>query len=69
MNKKNDVVNESNSHFYLNYTISIWNPDNNDILVKKLYGHSNFIFGLIFLPNGNLATGSGDDTIKIWKLT
>ncbi len=31
-----------------------------------LTGHSSAIYSLILLPDGNLASGSGDGTIKVW---
>jgi len=36
-------------------------------LVYTLTGHTNAIYRLAILPNGNLASGSLDNTIKIWN--
>jgi WD40 repeat protein len=36
-------------------------------LVYTLTGHTNFVQTLATLPNGNLASGSWDSTIKIWN--
>ena len=33
---------------------------------KNLSGHSKSVFSLTVLPNGLLASGSDDNTIKIW---
>ena len=35
-------------------------------LNKALSGHANLVNKLVVLPNGNLASGSGDTTIRIW---
>ena len=34
----------------------------------QLKGHSNWVRSLAVLPNGDLASGSGDETIIIWDL-
>jgi WD40 repeat protein len=34
----------------------------------NLTGHTNQVHALIELPNGDLASGSADETIKIWDL-
>ena len=36
-------------------------------LIQTLTGHKSGIGGLVVLPNGDLASGSGDNTIKIWN--
>lgn len=48
--------------------ISQWSPgfDKKD---KVLQGHTRGIISRLFLPNGNLVTGSFDRTIKIWDCT
>ena len=46
--------------------ISIWNADKGE-LVKNIIGHEDYIYSLVVLPNGYLASGSGDSKIKIWN--
>ena len=36
---------------------------------RKLNGHENFVYSLAILHNGDLTSGSQDDTIKIWNST
>ena len=39
-------------------------------MVKKtLINHTHYVRALAVLPNGYLASGSNDNTIKIWNLT
>ena len=45
--------------------IKIWNSDN-DGLVKSLIGQSSFVFSLTVTKDGYLASGSFDNSIKIW---
>jgi len=49
----------------------VWDntPDEGAILVKILKGHSLLIKDLILLSNGNLASCSYDETIRIWGTT
>jgi WD40 repeat protein len=35
--------------------------------IKKLVGHSHYVYSLALLPDGTLASGSWDKTIKIWN--
>jgi WD40 repeat protein len=35
-------------------------------IIKTLTGHTNSVLSLAVLPDGSLASGSGDKTIKIW---
>jgi WD40 repeat protein len=42
-------------------------PVFNGLLLNTLTGHTNMVLGLVALPNGNLASGSNDFTIKIWN--
>ena len=35
-------------------------------LIRTLKGHTSAVFCLVVLPNGQLASGSFDKTIKIW---
>ena len=37
-------------------------------MIKALKGHTGMIFDLIKLQNGNLASGSSDDTVRIWDM-
>jgi phospholipase A-2-activating protein len=41
--------------------------DINGEVKLTLTGHSGFIWSMIVLPNGDLASASGDKTIKIWS--
>ncbi len=36
--------------------------------VRTLKGHNGYVFCLVVLPNGLLASGSDDCTIKLWKV-
>jgi WD40 repeat protein len=36
-------------------------------LLRELKGHSDLVFSLAVLPGGILASGSGDNTIKLWN--
>jgi WD40 repeat protein len=45
--------------------ISVWNVTSEEIIFN-LVGHTNLVSTLITLPNGFLASGSDDNTIKIW---
>ena len=38
-------------------------------MIKTLNGHTNVVFSLTVLQNGNLVSGSVDNTIKIWNQT
>ena len=46
--------------------IKIWNPYNGT-LKRTLIGHHSDVKSLTTLPNGDLASGSDDETIKIWN--
>ena len=48
-------------------TIKIWDTDTGS-LIKTLTGHTDRVFSLAVLPNGFLASGSHDNTIKIWNI-
>ncbi len=38
-------------------------------LVRTMRGHTNEVGVVAFSPNGStLATGMGDDTVKLWRL-
>lgn len=43
--------------------IKLWNSN----LTKTLVGHSDSVISLIVLPDGSLASGSADRTIKVWN--
>lgn len=49
-----------------NGTLSLWNPVNG-VLESQTIIHAKSINALVILDNGNLASGSSDNTIKIWK--
>ena len=51
-----------------NKTIKIWNS-NTGSLVYTLTGHTANVNTLTTLPNGNLASDSSDNTVKIWNPT
>jgi hypothetical protein len=36
-------------------------------LVQTITGHSSYVYSLIKLKEDEIASGSGDNTIKIWK--
>ncbi len=38
-------------------------------MINTLLGHSGYVLALILLPNGFIASGSADSTIKIWDIT
>jgi WD40 repeat protein len=48
-------------------TIKIWDTTSGKEL-KTLNGHTNWIRSLAVLPDNTLASGSYDQTIKIWAL-
>jgi WD40 repeat protein len=48
-------------------TIKVWNQTNGKLL-KTLRGHKGKVYCVCSLPNGNLASGSLDETIRIWNL-
>jgi WD40 repeat protein len=37
-------------------------------LIRKLEGHTNWVYGLIPLENGCMASGSSDSKIRIWNV-
>ena len=50
-------------------TIHLWDVDTGQ-LIKTLTGHSRRVWQVAFSPDGNtLASGSGDGTVLLWKLT
>ena len=51
-----------------NGTISLWDVTEGHE-IRKLFGHSDWVFGLAFSPDGQtLASGSYDSTVKIWDM-
>ena len=38
-------------------------------MINTLSGHSGYVLALTLLPNGLIASGSADSTIKIWDIT
>ena len=49
--------------------IKIWSNVNAGVLVAALTGHSNYVFSLVALSNGYLASAGADMTIKVWNFT
>ncbi|OGT08747.1 MAG: hypothetical protein A2X78_02440 [Gammaproteobacteria bacterium GWE2_37_16] len=49
------------------YAISIWDPKSGKHL-QTLNGHTNLIRHLTLLPNGLLASGSDDGTVRVWDM-
>ncbi len=47
-------------------TIRIWNTENGET-IKILTGHTNAVFSLVVIHNGLLASGSADNTTRIWE--
>lgn len=37
------------------------------LIIKKLIGHTHYVWSLEVLPDGSLASGSLNNTIKIWN--
>ncbi|MGK7897772.1 MAG: WD40 repeat domain-containing protein [Xenococcus sp. (in: cyanobacteria)] len=53
----------------VDFTIKIWDLDNNGKCIKTLSDHKSRINSVVFSPDGTiLASGSNDYTIKIWYL-
>jgi WD40 repeat protein len=48
--------------------IKIWNP-NDGTLKRTINGHTGSVITLTTLPNGDIVSGSGDRTIKIWSFS
>ena len=49
-----------------NANIKIWNVLTGKI-VRELVGHTNLIYKLVVLPNGEIVSSSFDNTIRIWS--
>ena len=47
--------------------IKVWDTSTGD-LKRTIKGHSDVVRTIVVLPNGQLASGSKDRTIKFWKL-
>ena len=47
--------------------VQVWNFDNNTLTIS-MSGHPGSINTLIMLPNGLLATGASDGTVKLWNV-
>ncbi|MFN9386747.1 MAG: hypothetical protein ACK6BU_07315, partial [Cyanobacteriota bacterium] len=48
--------------------IKLWDPASG-LLQATLEGHSGWVYALAVLPDGRLASGSRDNTIKLWDPT
>ena len=46
-----------------------WNLAEGSANIQTLNGHTNSVRALSTLSNGNIASGSGDKTIKIWNVS
>ncbi len=53
-----------------NSNINIWSPLKSEMPLITLAGHKGFIWSLALSPNKSLlASGSSDETIKVWSYT
>ncbi len=51
-------------------TIRLWDVATGQEIRPALEGHDSFVSSIVFLPDGKrLASGSGDQTIRIWDVT
>jgi WD40 repeat protein/transcriptional regulator with XRE-family HTH domain len=52
-------------------SIWLWEPEGPepDTCVRRLSGHTHWVAGLAFAPDGVLASGSYDGTVKLWDTT
>jgi WD40 repeat protein len=46
-------------------TVSVWDGDGSRLLAMT--GHTKDVTALAMLPNGTLASGSKDCTIRLWR--
>ena len=49
------------------YDIIVWDLANS-CSIQTLYGHTSLVTCLVYLPDGRLASGSHDKTVKVWDL-
>ncbi|KAL0959201.1 hypothetical protein HGRIS_014480 [Hohenbuehelia grisea] len=50
-------------------TIRIWNASTGQQVGKPVQGHESYVHSIVFSPDGSrLASGSGDGTVRIWRL-
>ena len=69
--KFSEISNEFiSTHGYNTFAINVWKINNdNVILSNSLIGHKNRVLFLANSPEKNcIATGSGDETIRLWKV-
>ncbi len=50
-------------------SVKIWNSNDNWNLVRTYNSHRNFVLALEYVDKDLIATGSGDETIKIWSIS
>jgi len=48
--------------------IRLWDVETGRELTPPLEGHTAFVSSMVFLPDGKLASSSGDQTIRIWDV-
>ena len=49
--------------------IGVWRVSSGE-RIKTLTGHSDYVFSVVFSPNGEyLASGSRDNTIGVWRVS
>ena len=46
-------------------TIRVWSS--NGYQLQELHGHTNFIYSIAALPNGDLVSAGEDRTVRIWR--
>ena len=46
-------------------TIRVWSSDGYQL--QELHGHTNFIYSITALPNGDLVSAGEDRTMRIWR--
>lgn len=66
--KSGDLASTFNNYVYGTYGIQIRDPLSFDLIAYYI-GHSDYVRDIVELPNGDLASGSEDKTIKIWDRT
>jgi WD40 repeat protein len=54
----------------LDFTVKIWDVSNSShwTMIQTYTNHTNQVFGLEFINEGSMASGSNDNTIRIWSI-